>query len=529
MNTVSEKFNEIASGPIRPLDWQVGISWSKQRDPDTSWFTLDQSHLNGNDILADNDNNPIQMWGTYEYAMLRDRITEISVSRSVEFPYNVQSAICDVSLNNYDGYFSIDDDNSPISPNILPARPMRTYLGFRSGGLTPVFVGTTQNIPTYTGRNDSTAQLTAMDFLSTIGDLSLRQMIMMRNARTDQVIAAILKQFGLSEGMFKLEKGINVIPFVFFDSDKNAGNALRELVQAENGAMWIDEQGIIRFAPRTSTIGVKSVMIYNPDSIISVTPSYNSGIINRVYVESDVREVQDFQEVFSVDNSNGYQSSAADDSYRLSSNGTTNIWINFDDPIWTANTAPVLNGQDTNSNFTAVDLSGNKISSKITVTGTLFAKSLKLSFTNTNGFPVSINYLQIWGEPAKVKGESPTIKYTAEDEESIEKFGLHELSITDNNCFGNQQNIDAFATDVLNRYASYSPSLELEIKGNPALQLQDVITLSGTNYDGDWMIKSISHILAPDRLTTRLTVVRHKVVEAFILDRSILNGPDVLS
>lgn len=528
MNTVSELYHRLSQSGIRPLDWEVGISWTKRRNANTSWFTLDSSTLDGPDLLADNDNNAIQLWDAYDYQLQRDRVIDMSVSRSVEFPYNIQSAVCDLTLNNYDGLFSFKNPTSPISENILPARPLRAYLGFKGAGVTPVFVGLTQSVPDYSGTNNTIASLTAMDFLSTIGEMSLRNMVMMKNARTNEVIAVILQQFGLEPHMYSLDQGLNIIPFVYFESGKNAGNALKELIQAENGAMWIDEQGIIRFTPRTSGLGSTSVMRFDKNNIISIKPSQTAGIVNRVHVEADVRGVKEYQQIFVANNDMGYQSDAEDDQYRLSANGGTTIWLSFDDPIWSAKTNLELGESEDSSSFTVLNLSGESITSGITATGTLFADAMKLEFTNENNFPVSVNYLQIWGEPAKVAGTSPTIKYTAEDEESIEHFGVQELSITDNTCFGNQQNIDAFATDILKRYAEYSPTLELSVKGDPSLQIRDIVTLDGTKYDGTWLVNAISHQLSSSGLATTITVVRAEIQTAFILNQSVLDGKDVL-
>lgn len=528
MNTVSERFHELASGSVRPLDWEVGISWSKARNTSTNWFTLDQSALNGSDLLSDSASNPIQKWDFYDYKNSRDRVLEMSVERSVAFPYNIQSAICDVKLNNYDGYYSIDNPDSPIMGEVLPSRPLRAFLGFREAGVTPVFVGLTKAIPTYSGTHNTTAQITALDFLSEIGETKLNKMIMMKDVRTDEVISAILQQAGLDTWMYNLDHGLNVIPFVYYDTEKDAGNALKELVQAENGVMWLDEQGIVRFSPRTAIIGSESVKTFTPSDIVSIKPSASAGIVNRVHVEADVRKVMNNQLIFSADNENSWDGSASDDSYRLKANGDTQIWVSFEDPIWQCQADPILNGADTGSAFTAVDLHGDAVNQRITAVGQLFATSMLITFTNTNNFPVSITYLQIFGEPAKVIGESPTITYTAEDTESIERFGICELSITDNKCFGNQQNIDTFAEDVLNLYSDYSPTLELNVKGDPSLQIQDVITLAGTDYDGDYLIKGMKHSLTQSKLETTITVIKHTVLRNFILDKSVLDGTDVL-
>lgn len=528
MITTTDRFHQLAASSVRPLDWDVAISFTKNRNKNIKWFTLDQSALDGNDLLGSNDQNPIQLWDSYDYMFLKERLVSMNFKRSVEFPYNVQSCIADFELNNYDKYFSFSEDGtvSPIGQYILPKRPCRLYLGFKSSGLVPVFVGLTQGLPKYNGNLDEVASFTAMDFLSEIGDMSLKNMVMMRDARTDEVIAEILNQFGLDPEMYNLSQGLNTIPFVHFESGKNAGNALKELVQAENGAMWLDEQGIIRFKPRTSIIGQQPVMSFNANTIISATPSRIDGIINTVRIKSEIRAVQQLQSIFTMDNSNGYSSEADNDNYRVNANSAKDVWIKFDDPVYRFNN-PTLNSNSNNSNFTALNLSGVSITSGITATGVLFSDSMKLTFNNTNNQPVSINFLQIFGEPAKQISGSP-IEYEACDNESVEKYGIKALEISDNNCFGNYGNIDSYATDILQKYSEYSPSLKLEVKGNPSLQLQDIVSVNFREFVGDYQIIGIEATLGESKLKTTLTLRKITVISPFILDQSILDGADVL-
>ena len=529
MITVSDKFHQLAATSVRPLDWDVAISFTKKRNTGIKWFTLDQSALDGADLLGSSDQNPIQLWDAYDYMFLKERLVSMNFSRSVEFPYNIQSCIADFELNNYDKHFSFSEDGSasPIGKYILPKRPCRLYMGFKGGGLVPVFVGLTQGLPTYDGNLDEVVSFTAMDFLSEIGEMSLKNMVMMRNVRTDQVIATILNQFGLDPAMYKLSAGLNVIPFVYFASGKNAGNALKELVQAENGAMWLDEQGIIRFQPRTSIIGKQPVMAFNATTIIKATPSRTDSIVNTIKVKSEIRAVQAFQSIFTMDNSNGYSGESKEDAYRLPANSTKDVWISFDDPIWQCSANPVLKGNSDNSNFTVVDLNGKSVSEKVSATGTLFADSMKLTFVNTNSFPVSVNFLQIFGEPAKQVSGSP-IEYEAHDSESVEKYGVQALEINDNDCFGNYKNIDNYATDILKKYANYSPILKLEVKGNPALQLQDIVSVDFKEFVGDYQIIGIEMSFGDSQLKTTLTLKKTTVVSPFILDQSALDSTDVL-
>lgn len=528
MITTTTEFTKTANGTIRPVAQNALISFTKQRSDTMSWFVLDQSELNGEDILATDTDDVIQLWDAYEWQKFSNDVMKMDWSRSVQFPYNVQSATCDVTFNNTHQKFTYENANSPLYGNILPERPIRTYAGFTTGGMTetvPVFVGLTQGMPKYSGEDNTTATFTAMDFLSEIAKTQLGQTIMMRDVRTDEVIATILDTYGLDSAMYDLDRGLNVIPFVMFESGSNAGNILSKLVQAENGSLWLNEKGIIRFSPRVADLGKLPVASYDETNIIEITPSQTDGIVNRVKITSDIRKVQDSQPVFAVSNETGYQGSANEDEYRMKANGNTEVWVSFENPIWTANGSPVLNGDSTDSNFTAVDLSGEPVTSGIVVTSYLFSNSMKLTFTNTNNYAVSLTYLEIWGEPAKIVD---SIKYDAYDEDSVEKFGEMVLEITDNDYFGSFKNADEYAEDILKRRAEYSPTMTMKVKGNPALQLGDIIQID-YKYEGTYKIVGIkSSISNTGGLEVELTVEKFEILMPFILDESILDGTDVL-
>lgn len=529
MITTTAVFDAVANGTIRPLALNAKISFTKQRSNNVGWFILDQSELDGADILATDPDDVIQLWDAYEWGDYTSDVIGMNWSRSVEFPYNVQSAFCDLTLNNVSQKYTYGNSGSPLDGYILPKRPMRTYAGFKKGGYVesvPVFIGLTQKMPKYSGLNDSTATFSAQDFLSEIANTQLNQTVMLRDVRTDEAIATILDTYGMDSSMYDLAKGLNTIPFVVFESGLNAGNILAKLVQAENGKLWLDEKGIIRFEPRIADIGKTAVMTFDETNIIEITPSRTDGIVNRVKITSDIRAVQDKQPIFSMANETGYQQSPNDDSYRINSLGNKDIWLSFDDPIWTATLNPILNGSSDDSFFTAFDLAGEVVSSGITATGYLFSDSMKITFTNTNNFAVSISFLEIWGEPARIVD---TIKYNAYDDDSVEKFGEMVLDITDNDYFGSYSNADAYAMDILRRRAEYSPTVSLKVKGNPALQLGDIIHID-YKYTGDYKIVGIkSSITNGAGFTQELTIERTKIVFPFILDVSILDGEDVLS
>lgn len=528
MINTTDEFASVANGTIRPLALNAKISFTKERDDDMSWFILDQSILDGTDILATDSADAIQLWDAYEWNDVSEDIIGMNWSRSVAFPYNVQSALCELQLNNISQKYTYGNAGSQYAGYILPKRPMRTYAGFKKIGVAevvPVFVGLTQQMPKYAGLNDSQVTFSAQDFLSEIAETQLNETVMLRDVRTDEAIATILDTYGMDATMYSLARGINVIPFLVFEKGLNAGNILAKLVQAENGALWLDEKGIIRFEPRTADVGKRPVMTFDDGNIISISPSRTDGIVNRVKIKSDIREVQAKQPVFSMLNEDGYTRASDEDSYRIQTNGNLTVWLSMENPVWSATLNPILNGDADDSAFQALDLAGNIITSGITATGTLFSDSMKVVFTNATGAPASISFLEIWGEPAKVVD---TIEYNAYDDESVEQFGEMVLDITDNNCFGSYANADSYAMDILKRRAGYSPTMTMQVKGNPALQLGDVIRVN-YKYEGEYKVVGIkSSITNNGGFVSMLTVERFTLLTAFVLDESILNGTDVL-
>jgi hypothetical protein len=83
MQTVSTRFNNFAEGQVRPLSWAFRMSLDKGFDDTISVFTLDQSVLNGDDVLAPGDDNPLQIWDYYQYQNFTDRVISIDWVREL--------------------------------------------------------------------------------------------------------------------------------------------------------------------------------------------------------------------------------------------------------------------------------------------------------------------------------------------------------------------------------------------------------------------------------------------------------------
>lgn len=518
MITVPIDFHTLSQGQVINPVAKLYISFLKDKRNDVEYFTLDQSQLDGNDLLGSSEDNPIQLWDTYNYFDFSDRLIGVSIERSIEFPYNTQAAMCDLTLDNYDNYFT-PGKGSTIDQYNLPRRPLKVYAGFKAMSVIPQFVGITQNMPDVNSKS-GTVDYHATDFLSEIAEQTLNDTIAMREVRTNEVLAKIVEQFGVLPSQYSFEQGDNIIPFVFFDVGQNAGEAIRQLVQAENGKFWLDEMGILRFQKRYSATQAPALSI-SDYSIISVEPKGTSDIINHVKISCELREVQEYQTVYSK---------------RSSGDSTSNLWVvgagqsisracKLEDPCYDV-VNPTLGKSSAVSWFTAKNVGGSEITTGVTATGALSTNAYTITFTNNNLFPVEIDEVELWGEPAKVYD---FLDFDAYDDESVEKYGEQVLEITNNPFFQSYAQAESFAMYMLRDRANYNQTLNLEIKGDFALQLSDSIEIAEGDYAGNYVVDSIKWNLGVGRLDTQIKVHKFEPVNFFILDQSQLDGPDVLA
>ena len=514
MQTVPPQFNDYAQGDVRPHSWGVRISFDKAFDDSITFFELNTSVLNGPDLLAPSSDNPIQAWDFYEYLDYSDRVTYMSWDRTLEFPYSVVSARADFELANTDSYFT-PGSGSPIANYILPKRPVRLLSGFKNI-LIPQFVGLTQGMPEVSVPA-KTATFTALDFLTQIYDMPIRNTIAMQNAGTDEVLANIFTQFGLAPAQYDLSKARNIIPFLFFDREQiTAGEVIRRLMEAEGGMLWLGEDGIIRFRPRLENPSEPSYE-FTSSEIISVDVSSDDEIINSVKFRGEIREVQEYQVVY-LKAEGGQQNIIPANSSGVFSAELTDPCLDIVEPD--------VGIQAGVSWLIASKSDGTEVTSNITVTGSsLKTNSFDIFIDNDNSFPIDISQMELWGTPAKI---IDTVSKTLDYQPSIDKFELKQIVI-DNNFIQAEDQMESLGLVILDEYAEYASILELEVKGNPAIQLGDIVSVDYLQYTGEYRIIGISSSLADSKFTQKLTMRSYSPRSWFTLNQSELNGTDVLA
>lgn len=520
MQTVSSTFHQKSQAGIRKHKWSVLFSFDKEFDDTRTFFTLDSSVLDDVDVLAPVDDNPIQYWDYYSYDTYTDRVMSLEWEREIAFPYSIQASSCNVVLNNIDNYFS-SYTNSPINQYLKPGRPMKVLSGYDGEPLLQQFVGITQEKPEL-DQTARTAKFVSLDYLSEIFKLNLSESIAMTDVRTDEALAALFEQFGIEPFQYSLAVGRNTIPFLFLEEGKSAADAFRDIMQAEGGQLWIDEQGIIRFDQRLVT-ATGPVFTFNESSISSLSTTGDTEIVNRVKITSNIREVQDLQPIHY--GSGELSNPTLSEPIILASGAEFTYEIKLDAPLFSYN-EPTLGREVGDSWFTAATTGGANVTGSVSVIdSTLTINTLKLTFKNDNAYNVYINAVEVYGEPAKV---IDTLVYEAFDQDSIDVYGEHLLEIN-NDMFGSEANCESFAYTIIDAYSEFDSIIEINVKNNPALQLGDIIWVDTTKIEGQFQIIKISDSIGPNGVNQVLKAKRYNPRYWFILDVSSLDGTDVMA
>lgn len=517
MQTTSLGFRQKAAGNVRPLSWGLRASFDKTFDDDITFFTLDSSLLDGSDVLAPNDNNIIALWDKYSYADYTERVISMEVTREWTEPSSIVQTYADITLNNYDDYFT-PNSGSPIDQYILPRRPFRILMGF-GGEVVQTFVGLSEKMPQI-NKDAGTASFHLIDFLSLIFSKTVPEPYMLLDYSTDEILDVIFQQLGLLPDQYVLDHGFNRIPFFFVNKDDSVGTVIEELMKAEQGRLYLDELGIIRFKNRQN-YDATEVYSFSESSVIDYTPSDESEIINSVKLNMDVLAVQADQSVWTQSEAQAVQAGDSID-----------IWANLSDPV-TSVLEPEYSSESIEASYftTTLDEAGTLPYTGIGLTSiTSFGSSVKMTFENTGSSDGFVYAIDLWGSPVKT---IDTLLIEDKDDTSITKFDeqVYEL---DTKYIQDRNNGINKAAIILNDYKDYGSSLDMEVKGNPALQIGDPIGMDLPGYTTTHIITKKVDIISDSKYTQRLTAKGKSVQRYFILSSddvamSLLDGEDVLT
>lgn len=507
----STTINAKSNGAMRKLKINALMSFPRVYQSSVQFFTIGVSTIGGNHIIK-GDGSVVSEWDKYQYDDYTSRIKSIEITRTEEEVNSTSLAQADIVMNNYDNYFT-PNRGSVIQDFILPYRPAKLYGGF-SGEALPQFVGLTEKMPTIDEKS-RTASFHLIDFMYSLFNRPLDQAVLYQGKRTDEILAGLMLIAGISPAQYRFDMGYNIINYAFFDKGTKFGDAVKELMEAEMGRFYMDELGVVQFKNRQN-FGSSPVWFFNETNIIDIQTSKQDDIINVVEIKANVREVQANQKVWELQQVT-----------KVPANSAVDLWADFEDPV-TQVDVPAYITSATTSLYTTnkiEDGSGDPVSSNFSLSATLFSKSYKMTFTNTNAFDVYITTLEIFAKPAKVVKE---IYVRQTDTVSIAKYDERPVTI-ENDYFNNETDAISKATILLSDNSTYMNTFVLTVKGNPALQIGDPVNVSVWGSAANYVIKKIVNRWEAGKFTQILTVKKKVFVKYFTVGISTIGGTDVIA
>lgn len=515
MQSVSDSFITKTKGAMRKLKWRTLMSFDKAFNDDIDFFTIGESTIEGGDFIK-GEGDVVQEWDKYVYDDFTNRVLSIEWSREVEPISSLSLAIADITFNNYDDYFT-PGSGSEISNNILPYRPIRLYAGFGNEAV-PVFVGLTEKMPVIDEKN-KTASFHCIDFLYSLLNRPLDETVILTNVRTDEALAAVFEAAGLLSTQYEFEEGFNIIRFFYVEKGTKLIDVVRKLLEAEMGRLFMDEIGIIRFKNRQSYISDSVFRFDSYQNINDAKKRTEDDIVNVVVIKSKVREVQALQKYWEL------QSAVV-----VPAGSSVDIWADFEDPVTDCDDPEYITSATT-SLFTVNtrdDGSGVNNSTDVTLdSSSLFAKSFKMTFTNAGTEDLYITTLELFATPAKVVKE---IYVREQDDTSVAKYDERVLEIN-NDFFQDEDEAISKAKILLDDFAEYGDIQELDVKGSPALQLDDPVIVDLFNRIDDYRLSKITCKITnkPARFFQSLRVKKFTRRTYFTIQVSLIEGEDVIA
>lgn len=514
MQTVATGWTAEERDTTRNIVASTQVSWKKTFTSSIRFFAIGVSTIGGTDIIPTPDSSP-SAWNKYRYTDESSYLTQLSYERGLNQPTGgVSKAIADFEFDNTSGRFTprfMGGSNTETYTAVQkPRRPVTINAGFSYNGvdqMLPQFVGLTSKVPEVNGRN-KTARFKADDFVGYLENNYVDDSSMFTGLRTDQVLENILTGLGYGTSQYELDYGIQIIPFGLFEVGTRWIDIVNQLVQSENGYLYQDELGKIRFENRQHWDGSPHNTIQRviaTSQVLDTKMPTESHLINVVEVKSKPRAKQPSQLVFTLA------------SYKeIAANSTIEIFVNFDDPMLAID-APVYV-----ANLLSDGSSTDMTSSVSLKSQDKFAKACKIVLQNNSTSIVYVTAMTMYGRPAKV---STDIYTRLQDDSSVTAYEQRPFKI-ENDYIQSQSWANSYAQMILNDYSNVENVQEITIRALPELQLGDLVSWQGRY----WRVFNIKSSVSPSSgFVQTIKLLQRTVTTYFRIGISTIGGSDKIA
>jgi hypothetical protein len=512
MQTTTAAFTAEEKDTVRRVVAHLDVSWKRYNLVSARTFTIGVSTIGGSHIIG-LDPGSVGSPGLYQYYDETDYLLSLNYERGLNIPTGgLVKALGEAKLDNTSGRFLPRHmgGRSELFTAMLPRRPLKVSAGFKVDGIDymiPQFAGILSDTPSV----DSSAKQVALrytDYVDYFQNKYLDRVAMYTGQRSDQILQSLFSNLGMATSQYDLDTGINIIPFAYFDTGSRFSDIINQIVEAENGHFYQDEQGRFVFANRqhwdAAPYNTVQRVITTAQVINSVAPD-DSQLINVVEVKSSVRTKRPKELLFTLSSP-----------YQLNT-GTNELFVNFDDPVLAVDlpNSYVANTLD--------DESGTDVSASITIDKiTQFAQAAKIIINNTTSSTAFLTKMTVYGRPAKVTTE---IYLREKDGSSVTAYDERPFTI-ENNFIGSSDWALSYARMILNDYSTMGNYQKITMKAHPDLQLGDLVSWQG-HY---WKVFDIKTTIDPSvGFVQELFIIQRPITTYFRIGISTIGSSDQIA
>lgn len=532
MQVVSANFKNKVESPEKQTDFAVMIAWEKQLNPNTRFFNLNSSTLDGGDFLK-GSGDVITFFDKYKYTNESKFVKNFKITKKTSnYSWGVISAQATLTLNNGSGRF-LPQKDTVIGKHIKAGRPVKILTGY-DGEMITNFVGFL-NMPTV-NIVEQTVEFTAFDAITYL-DTKYSSLPAFVNKPTHEIVRSLLIEQGFSADQFDIDNSHQVPISYLSPKGRTVTSLLTELAEAEAALVFVDEQGIIRFWNRTHFAGQQDPKhVFNYSNLKELNIK-STAIINKTKVIAKPYKVQAFQKMWELEQGN--------DQTKVGAGKTIDVFADFQDnagvfyAVSVDNPVPVA--QNTGSSFFAgarnSDGSGGDLN--LSLVGVYnFGSSYRMTFRNNSGFDGYVTRVQLWGRPAKIV---QVITEEAIDESSVAQYGVNpdtstgigdDTLLIENNLVQDVGGAKSIANNIVTLYAK--PNSQFSVKNFfvPQLQIGDHVELKIQEIEKPYSCIIVGYELAGGvnaNFRQSLDLEGRPKVNWFVLNSSKLDGGDGLA
>lgn len=368
---------------------------------------------------------------------------------------NISSNEITLALNNESKKFDLDNENSPLKNLLKPNRRIHVWLGTEIGGdMEWVPLGTFWSLDWDSLDDSLEATVVARDRMELLRKSTFQTSQVLQDKSLYELAEIVLQDAGLTPDEYVIDEALGdiVIPYSWFNPVSHR-EALRRIAEAGLAAAFQNRDGKIQ---------IESFLITGDEPVLEITeddyfpplraPSRQDQVANEIIVDTQpLRPATTPEEVY-----------RSNEPMTIPASTTKTITAFYNQP-------PVID---------AVASLDNPPTGVSITEATYYGWGASVSIRNTNATDEQV-MLVISGKPLTVRGKERVI---VRDEASITENGVLTFEFPANPLVQTLAQAQAIANTLLASVKDPRRDIEVEWRGNPALELGDRVTVKGKDY-----------------------------------------------